>query len=40
MQGDEEECRQAGMDDYLSKPIKLEDLISALAKWSLHRKAG
>lgn len=40
MQGDEEECRQAGMDDYLSKPIKLEDLISVLAKWSLHRKAG
>ena len=40
MQGDEEECRQAGMDDYLSKPIKLEDLVSVLAKWSLHRKAG
>jgi signal transduction histidine kinase/CheY-like chemotaxis protein/ligand-binding sensor domain-containing protein len=37
MQGDEEECRQAGMDDYLSKPIRLEDLISLLAKWALHK---
>lgn len=40
MQGDEEECRQAGMDDYLSKPIKLEELTGMLAKWSLHKKAG
>jgi signal transduction histidine kinase/ligand-binding sensor domain-containing protein/DNA-binding response OmpR family regulator len=40
MQGDEEECRQAGMDDYLSKPIRLEELIGMLAKWSLHKKAG
>jgi signal transduction histidine kinase/ligand-binding sensor domain-containing protein/DNA-binding response OmpR family regulator len=40
MQGDEDECRAAGMDDYLSKPIRLEELIGMLAKWSLHKKAG
>lgn len=34
MQGDEEKCLRAGMDDYLRKPIKLEDLMSMLTKWS------
>ncbi|MEP6749373.1 MAG: response regulator [Bacteroidota bacterium] len=33
MQGDEEECIKAGMDDYLSKPLKLENLIGKLQKW-------
>jgi signal transduction histidine kinase/CheY-like chemotaxis protein/ligand-binding sensor domain-containing protein len=33
MQGDREMCIEAGMNDYLSKPIKLEDLIKMLAKW-------
>ena len=33
MQGDEEICLQAGMDDYLSKPLKLEDLVAKLEKW-------
>ncbi|MDB9529317.1 response regulator [Oscillatoria sp. CS-180] len=30
MQGDREECLQAGMDGYISKPIRLEELIQAL----------
>jgi CheY-like chemotaxis protein len=36
MAGDEEECRKAGMDDYLSKPVQLEALVDKLAKWARH----
>jgi signal transduction histidine kinase/DNA-binding response OmpR family regulator len=34
MQGDRDDCLQAGMDDYISKPIELDELISQLEKWS------
>jgi CheY-like chemotaxis protein len=33
MQGDRELCLQAGMNDYVSKPVKLEALVSVLEKW-------
>ncbi|MFN3695646.1 MAG: response regulator, partial [Ignavibacterium sp.] len=34
MAGDEENYIRAGMDDYLSKPVNLEDLKRVLDKWS------
>ncbi|NTU81662.1 MAG: response regulator, partial [Chloroflexales bacterium] len=32
MQGDRELCLSAGMDDYVSKPVRLEELIAALER--------
>ncbi len=33
MKGDKEKCFEAGMDDYLSKPIKPEELEAVILKW-------
>ena len=33
MQGDKEECLEAGMNDYLSKPVKKDALSEVLVKW-------
>lgn len=33
MQGDRERCLQAGMDDYISKPVKRDSLTAALMRW-------
>jgi CheY-like chemotaxis protein len=32
MQGDREMCLAAGMDDYVSKPIRVEELVQALSR--------
>jgi CheY-like chemotaxis protein len=32
MQGDREMCLETGMDDYLSKPIRVEELVAALSR--------
>jgi CheY-like chemotaxis protein/HPt (histidine-containing phosphotransfer) domain-containing protein len=34
MQGDRERCLAAGMDDYISKPVRPERLRAAVEKWS------
>lgn len=36
MQGDREECLNAGMDDYVSKPVKLEVAVNVLERWALE----
>jgi CheY-like chemotaxis protein len=33
MHDDKEECLRAGMNDFISKPIELEKLMSLLEKW-------
>ncbi|HXX63154.1 MAG TPA: response regulator [Bacteroidota bacterium] len=38
-EGDERECLEAGMDAYLSKPIRIEELQNALRYWG-ERKTG
>jgi CheY-like chemotaxis protein/signal transduction histidine kinase len=38
LQGDREDCLSAGMDDYISKPINLEELVQMLEKWAFHIK--
>ncbi len=32
MQGDRERCLEAGMDDYLSKPVRMEEIVHALRR--------
>ena len=38
MQGDREECMQSGMNDYISKPVELNELLGMLEKWALSIK--
>ncbi|UYB51990.1 ATP-binding protein [Xanthomonas sp. AM6] len=39
MAGDRQRCLEAGMDDYLSKPVDRERLLQCLQRWLPHRAA-
>lgn len=40
LQSERDRCYEAGMDDYLSKPIKIDLLYSTIMKWLRHREMG
>ena len=40
MQGDRELCAAAGMDDYVAKPIRVEELVAALERSPRRPEAG
>lgn len=36
MKGDRERCISAGMDDFLAKPFKSQDLVGVINQWRKH----
>jgi PAS domain S-box-containing protein len=40
MEGDRERCLEAGMNDYLAKPVRTEQLGELLGRWLVHSDRG
>jgi CheY-like chemotaxis protein len=40
MPGDRERCLEAGMDDYVGKPVQLDELFAVMHKWTDHANNG
>lgn len=40
MLGDREDCLNAGMDDYISKPVRLDELMRLLKKWAMQSRVA
>ncbi len=38
IQGDKQKCLNAGMDDYMSKPFKIDELTKMIEKWAMQLK--
>ena len=38
MQSDQDECLKAGMDDYLSKPVRVDTLKAMIQKWAIQAR--
>jgi len=38
MQSDQDECLKAGMDDYLSKPVRVDTLKAMIQKWAVQAR--
>ncbi len=38
MDGDKEKCIEAGMDDYISKPIRIENIQTVIEKWGTKKR--
>jgi len=39
MQGDREKCLDAGMDDFVSKPVRRDLIVEVLARWTVEPRA-